>query len=34
MNNFFASIPENISEELFSELARGDGVRIERIVSV
>jgi cupin 2 domain-containing protein len=33
MNNIFESIPADINEELFSELARGDNVKIERIVS-
>jgi len=31
--NLFAPIPENISEETFTELARGDHVKIERIIS-
>ena len=31
--NLFESIPENISEEIFSELVREENVRIERIVS-
>jgi len=31
--NLFESIPEDIGVETFSELARGDGVKIERIVS-
>lgn len=33
MNNLFSSIPENLPKELITELAAGDGVRIERIVS-
>jgi cupin 2 domain-containing protein len=33
IGNLFDSVPEAISGELFSELARGDNVRIERIVS-
>lgn len=33
MNNLFAGIPEDLPDELFSELAAGDGVKIERIVS-
>jgi len=30
---FFESIPEKFNEEQFSELVRGDNVKIERIVS-
>jgi cupin 2 domain-containing protein len=33
IGNLFNPIPENSSEETFSELVRGDNVRIERIVS-
>jgi len=33
MSNIFDSIPENISDELFSDLVCGENVRIERIVS-
>ena len=33
MSNLFESVPENISEEVFSELAAGENVRIERIIS-
>ncbi|MEM1114349.1 MAG: cupin domain-containing protein [Pseudomonadota bacterium] len=31
--NLFDAIPDALSEELFEELAKGQGVRIERIVS-
>ncbi len=31
--NLFAGIPEVLAEERFDPLARGEGVRIERIVS-
>jgi len=31
--NLFEEIPENASEELFTRLFSGEGVRIERIVS-
>ena len=33
MNNLFANIPAVLKEELMQELAAGEGVRIERIVS-
>ena len=33
IGNLFESIPEKISDEIFSELTRGDNVRVERIVS-
>ena len=33
MNNLFANIPMDLPEELFDELAAGEGVKIERIVS-
>ena len=33
MNNLFANIPGDLPEELVEELAAGDGVKIERIVS-
>lgn len=33
IGNLFASIPEKISEEIFSELVRTNNVRIEKIVS-
>jgi len=29
----FETLPEDISEEIFSELVRGDNIKIERIVS-
>jgi cupin 2 domain-containing protein len=32
-NNLFEGIPENAPEELFTDLLKADGVRIERIVS-
>jgi cupin 2 domain-containing protein len=31
--NLFAGLPETLAEELFTELARGEHVRVERIVS-
>ena len=31
--NLFESIPQQLSEEIFSDLLRGENVRIERIVS-
>ena len=31
--NIFESLPEDISKEIFSELVRGDNIKIERIVS-
>jgi cupin 2 domain-containing protein len=31
--NLFESLPEDISNEIFSELVRGDNIKIERIVS-
>ena len=31
--NLFESLPEDISDEIFSELVRGDNIKIERIVS-
>ena len=33
IGNLFEFIPEKGSEELFSELVRGDNIKIERIVS-
>ncbi|MFT6389143.1 MAG: cupin 2 domain-containing protein [Cellvibrionaceae bacterium] len=33
MTNLFESIPDDISEEIFSELVQGENVRVERIVS-
>ncbi len=33
MGNLFNSIPDDISEEIFSELAQSKNVRIERIIS-
>lgn len=33
MNNIFANIPEQLSEELFTSLLKYDKVQIERIVS-
>ena len=33
IGNLFESSPEKFSEEQFSELVRGDNIRIERIVS-
>jgi len=33
MENLFRNIPNELSGELFETLARGEGVRIERIVS-
>jgi cupin 2 domain-containing protein len=31
--NLFESLPEDISHEIFSELVRGDNIKIERIIS-
>ncbi len=33
IGNLFESLPEDISDEIFSELVRGDNIKIERIVS-
>jgi len=33
IENLFDSLPEAISEELFTEIAHGENVKIERIVS-
>lgn len=33
MGNLFKSIPDDISEEIFSELAQSENVKIERIIS-
>ncbi len=33
MNNLFNDIPDELTEELFTELATGGKVRVERIVS-
>jgi cupin 2 domain-containing protein len=33
IGNLFESLPEDISDEIFSELVRGDSIKIERIVS-
>lgn len=33
IGNIFESLPEDISDEIFSELVRGDNIKIERIVS-
>jgi len=33
MENLFESIPEDIGEEVFTDLIRGESVRIERILS-
>jgi len=33
MKNLFASLPEDLSEEVFEDIIRSDKVRIERIVS-
>lgn len=33
MKNLFASLPEDLSEEVFEDLVHSDSVRIERIVS-
>ena len=33
MQNLFADLPSDLTEELVDVLARGQGVRIERIVS-
>ncbi|MCW8127392.1 cupin domain-containing protein [Microbulbifer halophilus] len=33
MNNIFASLPKDLSAEVFEDIVRRDSVRIERIVS-
>ena len=33
IGNLFESLPEDISNEIFSELVRGDNIKIERIIS-
>ncbi|MEM9256717.1 MAG: cupin domain-containing protein [Pseudomonadota bacterium] len=33
-SNLLANLPEDLSQEHFEELLRGDGVRVERIVSL
>ena len=33
IGDLFESLPEDISDEIFSELVRGDNIKIERIVS-
>ncbi|MDI5985519.1 cupin domain-containing protein [Halomonas sp. M4R5S39] len=33
MKNLFASIPDDLDDELFEEIVRGETVRVERIVS-
>ena len=33
IGNLFDSIPQHLSEEVFSELVRGDKIKIERIAS-
>jgi cupin 2 domain-containing protein len=33
VGNLFESIPENVSEEIFTDIARGENIKIERIIS-